>query len=121
MPRSSSTLQLIFSDQVLPCQEPKRVPAQGDACVDGWQMSLTLPNELITPGTYRLADHQVAFAESVASVAKDGCGGPACESTGSAGAVNSPDDTSMSERMYGQSFQKLTARNVPLENRAEVK
>jgi hypothetical protein len=89
MARPSSSVRLLLSDDVRPCEEPQRNGSPPtEACTDSWHLSLTLPSALQAPGTYNLAEHEVDFAESQASgVANEGCGGPSCSSTGSAGRV----------------------------------
>lgn len=84
----SASIELLFSDQPLACQE---LGFEGigtiaqERCVSAWSFSVLLPPEMQMPGVYTLADHPVGFQNSLATmVSSDGCG-EACSGGVSAG------------------------------------
>jgi hypothetical protein len=114
----SANIQLLFSDQPLACQE---LGTEGigkiaqERCVSAWSFSILLPSEMQTPGVYTLADHQVAFQNSTATMApSQGCGG--CSGGGSGGSGGGgPGTPPGTVEIYSVTDQCITGRFQGLE------
>jgi hypothetical protein len=86
---STASIELLLSNQVLACRQldSTGVSSQSqDTCTNAWAFTVSMPPELLRPGTYELTSWANRFMEWTATaVPSDGCNGGSCVSTASAG------------------------------------
>jgi hypothetical protein len=112
---SSNTVRLVFSDQVIGCENDAfntMIDAAQKACTSAWGFSFLLPAEHQTPGTFDLSTYEADYQEAMAFEASEqprGCGPRPCGGGAFSGGTG-PVGPSATVEIYSATDQCITGR-----------